>query len=60
MKARVVRMYCERLEEIIEGLIGECENLTEGEWVSDYQEDRLRALQQLARDLSHMERVDDF
>ena len=60
MKARVVRMYCERLEEIIEGIIGECENLTEGERVSDYQEDKLRALQQLARDLNNMERVDDF
>ena len=60
MHVRVVRMYYDRLEEIIESIAVEGETIADAEELNDYQADKLKALKQLYQDLNSIKRVDNF
>lgn len=60
MIARVMRLYCERLEEVIESIAAECEAMMDAcDELSVYQTDKLTALRLLEYDLNNIKRVEE-
>ena len=60
MNVRAVRMYCDRLEGIIESIAVEGETIADVEELNEYQADKLKALKQLYQDLNSIKRADNF